>query len=122
VNTNQFLFLDPTIGNATGGTNTANVIAIDAMTGDAEVALNAFSVGALTGSAAIENAINIGSGWDAALVVNGTTVIAGDGTVQSAGIADDSITSAKIDDGTITAADLGTDSVDSDEIAAGAVD
>ena len=59
--------MTPTIGNGSGGTNTARGLAIDAVTGDAEVTLRGIDIGALTGTAAAENAIVIGSGWDAGL-------------------------------------------------------
>ena len=74
-NVSQGLNITPTIGNASGGTNTANIINLGAVTGDAEVSLNAVNIGALTGTAANEYALNIGGGWDAALRVNNTTVI-----------------------------------------------
>jgi hypothetical protein len=60
----NFLFIDPTNGNPTAGTNTLNGINIDAITGDAQQN---------------ENAINIGTGWDKALFVtnNASTSTAG---------------------------------------------
>ncbi|MCS7092622.1 MAG: MerR family DNA-binding transcriptional regulator, partial [Patescibacteria group bacterium] len=57
-NISQGLSIVPTIGNATGGTNTANIFNIAAVTGDAEVSLNAINIGALTGTTANEYAIN----------------------------------------------------------------
>ena len=60
-----------TIGNATGGTNTATAINIPAITGDAQVTLNAIQIGALTGTAGAENALNIGGGWDSAITIGG---------------------------------------------------
>ena len=51
------------IGNATGGTNTTNVFNVEPITGDAQVTLNAMNIGALTGTAATETAINVGAGW-----------------------------------------------------------
>jgi hypothetical protein len=75
------IFVDPTIGNATGGTSTVNLIATDAVTGDAQVALNAISIGALTGTNAVEYAVNVGAGWDSALYVNGSTIVNGTGSV-----------------------------------------
>ncbi len=80
-NVHQGIFVDPTIGNASGGTNTVNLIATDAVTGDAQVTLRALNIGALTGTAATEVAINIGSGWDAGLVVNGVTIVDGTGAI-----------------------------------------
>jgi fibronectin-binding autotransporter adhesin len=79
--THQGLNITPTIGNASGGTNTANVINIAAFTGDAEVTTNGIKIGNLTGTAATETALNIGSGWDNVLSVNGTAVINGSGQV-----------------------------------------
>jgi len=69
--THNALLISPTIGNATGGTNTVNFISTGAVTGDAQVSLNAINIGALTGTGATEIAINVGSGWDA--VLSGTT-------------------------------------------------
>ncbi len=66
-NIHQGLNITPTIGNATGGTNTANIFNIGAVTGDAEVTLNAIKIGALTATGATETALNIGSGWDTVL-------------------------------------------------------
>jgi fibronectin-binding autotransporter adhesin len=80
-NIHQGLNITPTIGNATAGTNTANIINLAPLTGDAQVTLNAVNIGALTGTAATEYALNIGSGWDSVLRVNGTEVISGTGTV-----------------------------------------
>lgn len=85
-NVSQGLNITPTIGNATGGTNTANVINIAAVTGDAQVSLNALNIGALTGTAATEYALSVGSGWDAALAVGGSSIINGSGVLQSAGL------------------------------------
>ncbi|MDG1950853.1 MAG: hypothetical protein P8J32_08640, partial [bacterium] len=67
--------IDLDIGNATGGTNTAIGLVIDALTGDAQVnELYGISVGNLTGtSATSEYALKIGSGWDAALHLNDST-------------------------------------------------
>lgn len=82
-NVNQGLNITPTIGNATAGTNTANVINVGAVTGDAQVTLNALNIGALTGTGATETAINIGAGWDNILSVAGTPVINGSGEIIS---------------------------------------
>ncbi len=81
--THQGLNIATTIGNASAGTNTANIIGIDAISGDAQVSLNALKVGDLTGTAAAEYALNIGSGWDDVLRVNGTQIINGTGVLQS---------------------------------------
>ena len=65
-----------TIGNASGGTNTANLINVAAVTGDAEVTLNAINIGALTGTGAAEYALSIGAGWDRGISL-GANPIAG---------------------------------------------
>ena len=85
-NTHNGLNIDANIGNATAGTNTVNIINTEALTGDAQVSLNAVNIGALTGTAAAEYALNVGSGWDAALRVNGTDVVNGSGQVVAAQI------------------------------------
>jgi hypothetical protein len=64
-NIHQLLNIDAEIGASSGGNNTVNLIAIDALTGSAYVALNAFNLGTLTGSVAEEVAFRIGEGWDA---------------------------------------------------------
>ena len=66
-NTHNALTIDMDIGNATGGTNAARGIQIDALTGDAQVTTSGINIGALTGTGATENAIVIGSGWDAGI-------------------------------------------------------
>jgi hypothetical protein len=68
-NIHQGLTIDMDIGNATAGTNTVNGIAIEAMTGDAQVAnVHGLAIGAFTGSGATnETAFEVGAGWDAAL-------------------------------------------------------
>lgn len=63
-NTHQFINVAPTIGNATGGTNTVNAINVAAITGDAQVTTRALNIGAMTGTAATEQAVVIGTGWD----------------------------------------------------------
>src|SRR5690606_25846250 len=63
-NVHNALDIDATIGNATAGTNTANLINIGAITGDDLVTLNAINIDALTGTGATETAINIAAGWD----------------------------------------------------------
>ncbi len=122
-NVHQFLFIDPAIGNATGGTNTVNLIATDAVTGDAEVTLNALNVGALTGTAATEIALNIGAGWDSVLSVNGTPVINGSGQIISTQLngtlftaAGDSGSTTIIQGDTLTIAG-GTNGIDTTEAA-----
>jgi hypothetical protein len=85
-NVHQGINIAATIGNATGGTNTANLINVANLTGDAQVSLNALKIGDLTGTAAAEYALNIGSGWDDALRVNGTQIINGTGVLQSAAL------------------------------------
>jgi hypothetical protein len=61
------LYLAPTIGNASAGTNQVNLIEVAAVTGDASVGLAALAIGALTGTGATENAVTIGAGWDAGI-------------------------------------------------------
>ena len=63
-NTHNLLTIDMDIGNASGGTNAARGIQIDAFTGDAQVTSTGINIGALTGTGATENAIVVGSGWD----------------------------------------------------------
>ncbi|MHA2164122.1 MAG: hypothetical protein ACXABF_17035, partial [Candidatus Thorarchaeota archaeon] len=65
-----FLNIDPEIGNASGGTITTDLFKIDAITGDAEVTLNAINIGALTATGATETAIKIGANWDSMIVAN----------------------------------------------------
>ncbi len=67
----QGIDIAATIGNATAGTNTANLINIEAFTGDAQVTLNGINIGNLTGTAATEIAIKVGTGWDT--ILSGTT-------------------------------------------------
>ena len=62
------LYLNYTNANHTSTSNVFNGVDIAAITGDAE---------------ATETAINIGSGWDNGLVVNGVTVVTGTGTIAS---------------------------------------
>jgi len=61
------IYLAPTIGNASAGTNSVNLIEVAAITGDASVGLSAVTIGALTGTGATENAVVIGAGWDAGI-------------------------------------------------------
>ncbi len=63
-NVNEGLAIATTIGNASAGANTANIISIAALTGDDQVTLNGISIGTLTPSAGTETAIKIASGWD----------------------------------------------------------
>lgn len=90
-NTHYGLRVTPTIGNATGGTNTVRGIAIDAVTGDAQVTLSGIDIGVLTGTAAAENAVLIGTGWDAGIsngspyLQTGTTGCVTGGFIFSAG-------------------------------------
>lgn len=74
-NVHSAIRVTPTIGNASAGTNTVHAgLTVDAVTGDAQVSLDAVNIGALTGTAATENAINVGSGWD--LGINSSSPIA----------------------------------------------
>lgn len=72
------IYIAPTIGNASAGTNSVSLIDVAAITGDAQVSLTAISIGALTGTGATENAISFGAGWDAELKLgNGATIANG---------------------------------------------
>src|SRR5262249_44977565 len=107
-NISQGLNITPTIGNATAGTNTANIVNIGAVTGDAQVTLNGINIGALTGTAATETAINIGANWDNVLTVGGTPIISGAGKLQNAGI-DSSVSYTNLTQvGTLTSGALGS--------------
>lgn len=76
-NTHQGILVTPTIGNATGGTNTVNMIATGTVAGDAQVTLNALKIGQLTtATAGTEIAVNIGDGWDSGVLVGITTAVA----------------------------------------------
>jgi len=61
------IYIAPTIGNATLGTNAVNLIEVAAIAGDDLVTLNAIKIGALTGTGATEYALSIGAGWDRAV-------------------------------------------------------
>lgn len=74
-NTHQGLVIDAEIGNASGGTNTVNLLNVDAITGDAQVTLNAINIGALTGTAAAEKAIVVGSGWDTGVDISSSSIL-----------------------------------------------
>jgi hypothetical protein len=86
-NVHQGFVIAPVIGNATAGTNSTNLLAVEAadgtIEGDAQMTLRGIQVGALTGTAASEVAINVGSGWDAGLVVNGVTIVDGAGNLTA---------------------------------------
>ncbi len=58
-----------TIGNASGGTNTTNGIKIENVTGDAQVNVTGLNIGTGT-TLGTSNAIAVGSGWDAGLVLD----------------------------------------------------
>lgn len=81
-NTHNLMNLALTVGNATGGTNTVRAINIPAVTGDAQVTLQAIDIGALTGTSATEEAIQIGSGWDRAIDVTADVPIVTEGIVR----------------------------------------
>lgn len=83
-NTHDGLKVTWTIGNASAGTNTVNGIEFPAVTGDAEVTLNAIKIGALTGTAATETAINIGSGWDTGITTGSAVNISPGAAVTTA--------------------------------------
>lgn len=75
-NTHNALTVDMAIGNATGGTNAATAVQIDAITGDAQVT---------------ETAINIGSGFDSGITsaspmtLTGALGVTGDITILTPG-------------------------------------
>ena len=76
-NTHQGILVTPTIGNATGGTNTVNMIATGTVAGDAQVSLNGLKIGQLTtATAGTEIAVNIGDGWDSGVLIGITTAVA----------------------------------------------
>ena len=110
-NTHQALVVAATIGNATGGTNTANLVQVNALTGDAQVTLNGLNIGALTGTAATETALNIGAGWDNILSVGGTAVINGSGQVLAGQITGNLFTLAGTSGSSSTIARGGTATV-----------
>ena len=62
------IYFDPTIGAATLGTNNLALIDVAAI-GDSDNNVNIYGIrmGAMTGAAGTENAIDIGAGWDLAL-------------------------------------------------------
>ena len=66
-NTLRGVYFAPTIGSATNGTNTVALMDVAAITGDDTVSLYGIRMGALTGTAATEDAISIAAGWDAGL-------------------------------------------------------
>ena len=81
-NTHNLLTLDLDIGNATGGTNAARGLQIDAIAGDAQVSTTGINIGAMTATAATEIAINIGATWDNGILsASGFTL--DDGTTHS---------------------------------------
>lgn len=63
------LNIDFSIGNASGGTNSARGINIANVTGDAQVDVRGISIGTGT-TLGTSNAIQIGSGWDAGIVTD----------------------------------------------------
>jgi hypothetical protein len=69
------IYIAPTIGNATAGTNAVALIDVAAITGDAQVSLYGIRAGALTGTAATENFLEIGAGWDNG--INSASLITG---------------------------------------------
>lgn len=58
-----------TISNATGGTNSVNAFSLDNVTGDAQVNVTGLKIGTGT-TLGTSNAIQVGSGWDAGLVLD----------------------------------------------------
>lgn len=66
-NVHNALTIDMDEGNASGGTNSVVGLQIDALTGDAQNTTKGINIGAMTGTGGTENAIVIGSGWDAGI-------------------------------------------------------
>lgn len=81
-NTHNALTLDIGIGNATGGTNAARGLQIDAIAGDAQVSTTGINIGAMTATAATEIAINIGATWDHG-IATASGITLDDGTTHS---------------------------------------
>ena len=81
-NTHYGINITPTVGNASGGTNTLAGLFFGNITGDAQVNSSAISIGTGT-TLGTSNAINIGTGWDAALSIGSpfvtTSTVTGDG-------------------------------------------
>lgn len=105
-NTHNALTIDMDIGNATGGTNAARGIQIDALTGDAQVTTSGINIGALTGTGATENAVVVSTGWDNGLH-SGSPITLDDGTTDSPTITlqdatDETAVINKVDAGNLT--------------------
>jgi hypothetical protein len=60
------IYIAPTIGNASAGTNQVNLIEIANITGDASVNVTGLAIGTNDG-AGTANAITVGAGWDAGI-------------------------------------------------------
>ena len=117
-NINQAISITPTIGAASAGTNTINVLNIAAttvapftggtnavrfinignITGDTSSTTTGLNIGTLTGTAAAENAITIGTGWDAGITSLGGPLIldSGSGGIIF-GTSDDLTTTGNVD-------------------------
>jgi len=102
------LNLDFSIGNASGGTNTATGINIAAVTGDAEVNVTGLEIGTGT-TLGTSNAIKVGSGWDAGLEVASpvsiTSTLTGDGGDALVGFKQSQVASTTV---SVTLAQCGT--------------
>jgi len=72
------IYAAPSIGDATFGTNTVVVMDIAAIAGDAQVSTYGIRMGAMTATAATENAIDIGATWDYGLKTASPVWIADD--------------------------------------------
>jgi len=72
------IYFAPTIGDATTGTNVVALIDIAAIAGDAQVSTYGIRMGAMTATAATENAIDIGATWDYGLKTASPVWIADD--------------------------------------------
>ncbi len=76
-NTITGITIDPTIGDATTGTHTFVGLDIDAIAGDAQTTTYGVRIGALTGTGATENAIDIATGWDSGIKNVSVTTLGG---------------------------------------------
>jgi len=112
------IYLAPTVGAATNGTNTIALVDVAAITGDAQVSLYGLRFGAMTGTGATENAIEIGAGWDiglnsaSSIDVQASVILANDEAIANASdgvvtITSDDATGAQV---TIVGADHNTTS------------
>lgn len=95
-NTHNLLDLAPTISNSTGGTNKVNALAVENVTGDAQVDVTGLRIGTGT-TLGTSNGIVIGSGWDAGIVTDsGVQINSTNGTLVTAfRVASDTVASGQ---------------------------